>query len=145
MLRENCTSMWRSINFTTRDPHPGPLQRVEILQNGTIIEKTTESEMIETIFDETEDRFSAAGIAPISNCSISESLGFLGFTPLGEDITSGNFSPPPDLDDTTSALLEEIGKLGKQFRDNYVDITISPDEFSGIWSKAREKTSSSMC
>lgn len=145
MLRENCTSMWRSINFTTRDPHPGPLQRVEILQNGTIIEKTTESEMIETIFDETEDRFSAAGIAPISNCSISESLGSFGFTQLGEDITSGNFSPPPDLDDTTAALLEEIGKLGKQFRDNYVDITISPDEFSNIWSKAREKTSSSMC
>jgi hypothetical protein len=92
MLRENCTSMWRSINYTTRDPHPGSLQRVEILRNGNIIEISTEDDMVEAIFGETEDRFSIAGGAPISNCSITDSLGMLGFTPLGEDITSQGIS-----------------------------------------------------
>ena len=57
MRRENCKSMWRTINFTTRDPHPGALQRVEIVQHGTTVEKTTEPEIVEAIFNETENRF----------------------------------------------------------------------------------------
>lgn len=95
-----------------------------------------EPEMVDAIFDETEDRFSVARGAPISNCSITELLGFLVFTTLGEDITLGNFSSPPDLDETTATLLEEIGALGQQFHDNHVDIVVSPEDFSNIWSGA---------
>jgi len=145
LAREANVSMWRRINWTTQDPHPGALMRVETQKDGITTEFTTEELVVNTIFDETEDRFSLAGlIADISNSSISPDLGYLGFTPLGKSIIEGDFLPPPDISTATAALLSEIGELGKQFADNHINIEISPTEFSSIWSKAKEKTSSSM-
>lgn len=99
----------------------------KIQQNSTTIEKTMESELAGAIFDETEDRFSLAGSTPIGHCSISDDLGLLGFTPLGEQITSGNFNPPPNLDEAISALLEGAGILYQQFWNNHVNIKITPE------------------
>jgi hypothetical protein len=142
--REAEISMWKRINWTTKDPFAGSLLRVEVEEDGKIVEKTTEPELVSTIFNETDSRFSLASSAPISSSSLAPQLGNLGFTSLGEDITSGNFIPPPDLKEAKATILEEIGELGRQFRDNHVNIEITGSEFSQIWGKAKEKTSSSM-
>ena len=119
--------------------------RVETEKDGITTEFTTEEYVVNTIVDETEDRFSLAGLfADISNSSITADLGYLGFTLLGKSMIEGNFRPPPDISDPSASLLSEIGELGKQFANNHINIEISPDEFSSIWSKAKEKTGSSM-
>ena len=133
LSREANVAMWRRINWTTQDPHPGAFMCIETVKNGITTEFTTEEYVVDIIFDETEDRFSLAGlIADISNSSITPDLGYLGFTPLGKSIIDRDFLPPPEISDANAALLSEIGELGKQFANNHVNIEISPDEFSRI-------------
>ena len=129
--------MWRSINYTMPDPHPGSLQMVEIHRNGVTTEIWTEPEMVQAIFDENQRQILSGQTCTISHCSITDEPGLLGFTPLGEDIVAGKFTPPPDLNEATSASLIEIGVLGKQLRENHVNIEVQPGEFSSIWSNAQ--------
>ncbi len=70
LSREADISMWKRINWTTKDPFAGSLLRVEVEEDGKIVEKTTEPELVATIFDETDSRFSLAGSAPISTSSL---------------------------------------------------------------------------
>jgi hypothetical protein len=65
--REAEISMWKEINWTTKDPFAGSLLRVEVEEDGKIVEKTTEPELVSTIFNETDSRFSLASSAPISS------------------------------------------------------------------------------
>ena len=53
--------MWHRINWTTQDPHPGALMWVETVTDGITTAFTTEEYVVDTIFRETEDRFSLAG------------------------------------------------------------------------------------
>jgi hypothetical protein len=86
LSRERSASMWERINRVTKAPHPGPLMRVQREVDGEVLEFTDEEALIENILDVIQDRFSGAEDAPISNCSITDSLGDFGFTDLGLQI-----------------------------------------------------------
>jgi hypothetical protein len=57
----------------------------------------------------------------------------------------GTFSAPSDLEGTaTATLLETIGKIGREHKDDNVNINVTGKDFSTVWSKAKEQVSSSM-
>ena len=142
--REKDKNMWKRINRLVRPPHPGALIRVERETVDGIVEFTVENELVENILEVIQDRFSGAEDAPISNCSITEDLGDFGFTELGLKIIAGKFQAPDDLHEATAKILEAIGKIGEKHKDDNVDISLSSEQYSSIWHRAKERTSSSM-
>jgi hypothetical protein len=146
-IREQVKTMWNSINRVTKTkpPHPGTLLRVEREVDGVVLEFTEEEALVENILEVIQDRFSGAEDAPISNCSITADLGPFGYSELGQQIVDGTFTPPPDLANTaTATLLETIAEIGREHRDDDVNITVTGKEFSRVWGNAKERVSSSM-
>jgi hypothetical protein len=121
--------MWKRINWVTNNHHPGALTKIEIVQAGRRVEITSEEDMVENIFHETEGHFLMANSTQISNCSLSNVLGTLGFTETGAAIVDGLIQMPPDINDATKAILEEIWTLGQQYAVNPVNIEISGEFF----------------
>lgn len=142
--REHDKMMWKRINKVVKDPHPGALMRVQREVDGTIVEFTEEHALIDNIMDVIQDRFSGAEDAPISNCSLTDDLVEFSFTELGLKIIVGDFEPPESLHHATGRLLKMIGDIGRVHRHDTVNTTVTPQDFSKIWHKARESTSSSM-
>jgi hypothetical protein len=145
ILREQNKTMWTRIKRVTKPPHAGALMSVQREMDGKIVEFTEEEALIDNILDVIRDRYSGAEDAPISNCSITEDLGKFGFTDLGLKIIAGEFDDPPDdLGESTIRVLQAIGAIGKEHMDDNIDITMTSDQYSGIWGVANERTSSSM-
>ena len=55
----------------------------------------------------------------------------------------GSYEIPDDLDDATTLILEEIGRLGVQLTNGEITIEITPEEFQYFWKRIREGTASS--
>ena len=92
--------------------------RVEQETDEGTVEFTEEKELVDNILEVIQDRFSGAEDAPISNCSFTEDLGDFGFTELGLKIIAGEFQTPDDLHEATARILDAIGKIGEQHKDN---------------------------
>jgi hypothetical protein len=65
-------------------------------------------------------------------------------TELGLKIISGQFEAPEDMKESTVRLLTAIGEIGREHKDDDVDIDMTEENFNQIWCGAKEKTSSSM-
>ena len=88
-------------------------------------------------------RFQLAAEAPISSSTLLEQLGYLGDTEIAQQLVEGRYELPEDLDDATTLLLQEIGRVGIQLTNGEVKIDISPEEFQYFWKRIREGTASS--
>ncbi|KAL3795486.1 hypothetical protein ACHAWO_001838 [Cyclotella atomus] len=144
LLKEDGRSMWKRINKVTRASRTGALMRVEREIDGEIFEFTEEQDLIDNIMEELQDRFSGAEDDPISNCSIRDELGDFGFTELGLKIIAGDFEAPEDMRESTSRLLAAIGKVGREHKDDNIDVAMSPSNYTTTWGRATERTSSSI-
>jgi hypothetical protein len=143
MDREGMKRMWWTIRHAMNDKSGKSVTRVERVVDGRTEEYTSEDEVITAIQEETEVRFHLANSAPICQGLLAEQLGLLADTETAQRILDGTFKAGPEINDATTLLLQEIGRLGCMLTNGEVIIEITADEFQEYWRRAREATSSS--
>ena len=63
---------------------------------------------------------------------------------VAKSIIEGMYNIPTDLDNATKLVLEEIGKMGMEIRNEEgQEIEITPEDFIRFWKRVGEFTSSS--
>jgi hypothetical protein len=112
MDREGMKRMWWSIRHSMNDKTGESVTRVERVVDGRTEEFTAEDDVIAAIQEETEVRFHLANSAPICQGLLAEQLGLLADTEAAQRILDGTYVAGPDIDDATTLLLQEIGRLG---------------------------------
>ncbi len=130
---------WRIINKATSDPKGGSVTRVQMIVNGITVECTSQDDIEGAIFQENETRFQLADSDSIYNTVLGEQLGYLADTEVAAAFVNGTYEIPPEVDDTTTLLLEEIG----QVRMTVTNGAIIPEAFKYNWKHVQESTSSS--
>eukprot|EP00956_Cyclotella_meneghiniana_P035709 scaffold117520_cov80-Cyclotella_meneghiniana.AAC.3 len=113
------------------------------MQNGQRCQVTQEDEVIRSIQAETSTRFQLAGSALICNGLLYKQFGYLADSDAAEQVLMGTYRAPPGTDAATLLLLEEIGRIGRQWRAHQISLSISTEDFQEYWRHMKERTSSS--
>ena len=93
---------------------------------------------------ECNNRFSLAHSAPIMSSLLGERLRYLKDKELARSIIAGTYDIPTNLDEATTLILKEIGKMGlKIVNGEGKEIIITLEEFIQYWKNVGEFTSSS--
>ena len=144
MERENQTKMWIHINKSQKDARSKSIFHAQRMVEGEVEEATTKEEAEQFIFDETGLRFQLAKDAPLSKTLLIDDLGYLADTDTARQILNGTFPIPDEVDDITTIILEEIGRIGGLTQSGGIDSTVTPDDFRYFWRRVKERTSSSL-
>ncbi len=91
-----------------------------------------------------EQQFDLSMSTPITMTSLQDHLGFLSDTKFAMQMLQGELHIPPDVDATTTLVLEEIVRLFGTLQDGHTKITLGAEDFQYYWRRVREKTSSSI-
>ncbi len=76
--------------------------------------------------------------------SLRGTFGYNSVTPTAEAILEGTYQYAPEFDEVTKEILQECALIRLQVPNNSVSTTITPDDWSNHWRRAREETSSSI-
>ena len=70
-------------------------------------------------------------------------FGYNSVTPIAKAILQGTCQYPPDFDEATKEILQECALIRIRVPKNSVTTTITPEDWTNHWRRAREETSSS--
>jgi hypothetical protein len=70
---------------------------------------------------------------PITMTSLRDRLGFLSDTEFAKQMLQGELHIPPDVDVTTTLVLEEIVRLFGTLQDGHTEITLGAEDFQYYW------------
>ena len=95
--------------------------------------------------EECKARFTLAHNTPIMKHSLVGKLRYLEDEDIARAIVDGTYEIPPELDEATKYILQEIGSMGRKIRigDGH-EITFSTEDFQTFWRKVSEWTTSSL-
>ena len=142
--REKNAKMWYVINRSQKDPGGKSIHSVQKVVNGQVVDSTSKEETVQFIFGETEFRFQLATDAPINKTKLVKQLGYLADTEIAQQLIEGTYDIPDEVDDATTLILEEFGRIGMQMTNGDITVTISPETFQHFWRRVKERTSSSL-
>jgi hypothetical protein len=135
--------MWYLIKQTVKDPHSPSVLKVQRVLDGETREYIVQEDVENAIQRECKIRFSLAHGAPIMSSLLGDRLRYLQDEELARSIITGTYDIPTDLDEATTLILKEIGKMGlKILNGKGQEIVITPAEFIHSWKKVGEFTSS---
>jgi hypothetical protein len=110
--------------------------------DGETKEYVIQEDVENAIQRECKIRFSHAHSAPIMSSLIGKQLRYLKDEELASSIITGTYNIPTNLDEATTLILKEIGKMGlKILNSEGQEIVITPVEFIQFWKKVGEFTS----
>ena len=113
--------------------------------DGPGSEEITDKEKIEDILMRTnKSKFQQAADTPFVNSPLVEDFGPRGLTVESENILTGTYSIPNDLDDGTQEFIEAVRMDMKILKSGTIQTEISEYEHKAYWKNARESTQSSM-
>jgi len=108
------------------------------------MERTTQETVEQGIFSEVHNkRYTLAREAPICNGELFQDFGYLANTPASNAVLDGTYTMPPESDQTTAKLFEEIAKIRALIPKDSVSIKITPNQWKRYWQVVNEETSSS--
>ncbi len=91
-----------------------------------------------------EQRFNLSMSASITMTSLRDRLGFLSDTKFAMQMLRGELHIPPDVEATTTLVLEEIVCLVGTLQDGHTEIALVAEDFQYYWRCVQEKMSSSI-
>jgi hypothetical protein len=88
--------MWQQLSFTFNDNggRSNAVTRVELLENGEVVEYRDKEEIEQVVREMTQDKFTLASSSPLCNGLLREELGYIADTEVARQILGGTFSPP---------------------------------------------------
>jgi hypothetical protein len=70
-------------------------------------------------------------------------FGYNKIFPTANAILEGTYAYPPEFDEATKGILKECASIRIRVPKNSITTTISPEDWTNHWRRAREETSSS--
>ena len=136
---------WQGIKRATKPQGVMNVTRVEVAQaDGTVVEHSTKESIEEALKSELRTRFGRATSAPVCQGVLFDLLGVYADTNAAVEILEGTFAPPPDTDQRTILVLNEIAAIWKKIGDGEISIVISQEDYQYYWKRVKERTSSSI-
>jgi hypothetical protein len=89
------------------------------------------------------ERFYLAEEAPMCSGPLRGIFGYNSVTPIAKAILEGTYQYPPDFDEATKEILQEWALIRIRVPNNSITTTITPEDCTNHWRRAREETSSS--
>ena len=87
-------------------------------------------------------RFYLAEEAPMCSGPLRGLFGYNSVTLIAKAILEGTYQYPPDFDEATKEILQECALIRIRVPKNSVTTTITPEDWTNHWRRAREETSS---
>ena len=143
--REKDKSFWRRLNYARGKPRGGACFKVQVEQaEGTVEEISGKEDLHEAIWENIHrKRFYLAEEAPMCSGPLRGLFGYNSVTPIAKAILQGTCQYPPDFDEATKEILQECALIRIRVPKNSVTTTITPEDWTNHWRRAREETSSS--
>ena len=137
--------MWTNIKYVVKDPRSSQVLKVQRLEHGVVCEYTSKEDIEEVVQEECKSRFTLAHNAPIMKHSLAGKLRYLEDMDIARAIVDGKYDIPPELDEATRYILQEIGRMGKEIRKGEGhEITFTTEDFQTFRRKVSEWTTSSL-
>jgi hypothetical protein len=142
--QEQDKSFWRRLNYALGKPRGGACFKVQVEQaEGTVEEISGKEDLHEAIWENIHrKRFYLAEEAPMCSGSLRGLFGYNSVTPIAKAILQGTCQYPPDFDEATKEILQECALIRIRVPKNSVTTTITPEDWTNHWRRAREETSS---
>jgi hypothetical protein len=110
---------------------------------GIVEEISGKEDLHEAIWDNIHlKRFYLAKEAPMFSGPLRGIFGYNSATPTANAILEGKYQYPFKFDEATKEILQECAIIHLQVPINSISTTITPDDWSNHWHRAREETSS---
>ena len=142
---ESSKKMWRRINKVTKPATDRACMQVEVQRQGQTLSFTEKDDIEREIQNECHQRFHLGHCAPISRSRLGEDLNYFADDTIAEQIISGTYPIPDDLDPPTALMISEIGRMGRAIQESGTQntLSISASDFQHHFSRLNENTSTS--
>lgn len=142
---ESSKKMWRRINKVTKPATDRACMQVEVQRQGQTLSFTEKDDIEREIQNECHQRFHLGHCAPISRSRLGEDLNYFADDTIAEQIISGTYPIPDDLDPPTALMISEIGRMGRAIQESGTQntLSISAWDFQHHFSRLNENTSTS--
>jgi hypothetical protein len=142
--RERTREDFRRIRYAIGSSRGGAVQQVEVLEDGVYVEKTDQAEVEAALMDMVAQRFRLTEQTPFMQDPLLSSLGHLGLTATAQDILSGTYECPEEVDEYTKTFLTSLQFPSHPHMIPDISCEITKQDFQQYWRKAKERTSSSL-
>ncbi len=111
---------------------------------GGVLDFNTEEAVQDAIFNEVHrKRYNLAKEAPICQGTLRGQFGYTATSPTARSVLDGTYDFPPDMDDATRELFEEIAHICSKVPLDSNNGLILQERWQQRWKKVKEDTSSS--
>jgi hypothetical protein len=145
--QEKDKSFWRRLNYALGKPRGGACFKVQVEQaEGTVEDVSGKEDLHEAIWENIHRKqFYLAEEAPMCSGPLRGLFGYNSVTPIAKAILEGTYQYPPDFGEATKEILQECAliRIRVPKNKNSVTTTITPQDWTNHWRRAREETSSS--
>jgi hypothetical protein len=131
--REEQWDEWRRINQATGDPQTGATNLVQRMEGNRVVDILEASAMTKEIQVVTEKRFDLAQSAPATSPSLRNIIAHNACTPFAKDLLQRKVPIPPDVDETTAELKEEMCCLWARLHLSHRPVDITPSIYRYYW------------
>ncbi len=109
---------------------------------GGVLDFNTKGAVQDTIFNEVHrKRYNMAKEAPICQGTLCSQFGYTATSPTARSVLDGTYNFPPDMDDATRELFEEIAHIHSKVPSDSVNSLILQECWQQRWKKVKEDTS----
>ena len=119
--------------------------QVEVERHGQVFSFTAKDDIEMEIQSECQQRFNLGHSAPISRSRLGEELNYFADDTIAEQLVSGTYPIPDDMDHSTALMISEIGRMGRLVRTtcDRATTSVSAADYQHYFSRINENTSSS--
>jgi hypothetical protein len=135
---------WQRIKWATGDPCTGATNLVQHKEGGKIVDVVEANAMNMEIQRVTEMMFELANSTPIQKSSLQERVGFCALTAFAKDLLKSKVAIPPDIDEATMELIQELQRLWKGLQPYHGHSEIMPEVYQYYWGGVNKSTLSAL-
>ncbi len=142
--REKDRAFWQRLNFALGKHICGRSVRAVQMEDGAggVINHDTEETVHQAIFNEVHcKQYNLAEEAPICQGRLRGEFGYISTLPTAQTVLDGTYDFPPDMDEATRKLFEEIAQIRTIIPSNLVMGVILRECWQQRWKKVKEDTS----
>ncbi len=142
--REKDRAFWQRLNFALgKHIHGRSVRAVQVEDGaGGVIDYDTEETVHQAIFNKVHRKwYNLAEEAPICQGRLRGEFGYVSMSPTAQTVLDGTYDFPPDMDEATRELFEEIAQIRTIIPSNSVTGVISRERWQQHWKKVKEDTS----
>lgn len=138
--REKTRNSHRKINHALGKTRTAGLTKVEVVQDGEVVDITEKEAMEEACMQENDSKYHQTESTPCMQEPLRSLLGEVGETDFAQSILQGTFRVPEGTNEYVSELFTEL-KMEDLQEEDKPEAKVLSDDFKNGWNKMKEQTS----